>query len=127
MPPHSEVESDPFVDVRLRRRKRSRSISPRHLRKTSESYESNNNRNKCCSNKLASSTSSSRSSSVSSELRLLRSESNTSIVGTPSPTTVAIPQPVVVNFHEAPTFLQFNPFIYRGYRTNLCIVTCIRR
>ncbi|KZS14977.1 Membrane progestin receptor gamma [Daphnia magna] len=126
MPPHSEVESDPFVDVRLRRRKRSRSISPRHLRKTSESYEPNNNRNKCCSNKLASSTSSSRSSSVSSEVRLLRSESNTSIVGTPSPTTVAIPQPVVVNFHEAPTFLQFNPFIYRGYRTNLCIVTCIR-
>ena len=137
MPPHSEVENDPFVDVRLRRRKRSRSISPRHFRKTSEKHEFNNNHDKFCLNKNVSgspnqhrtSTSSSRSSSVSSELRLLRAGSNTSlIVSTRTPTTLSItPQPVVVNFHEAPTFLQFNPFIYRGYRTNLGVVSCIRR
>ncbi|XP_046463559.1 progestin and adipoQ receptor family member 3-like [Daphnia pulex] len=132
MPPHSEVENDPLVDVRLRRRKRSRSISPRHFRKTSERHEFNNNHEKYCLNKNVSgsaSTSSSRSSSVSSEVRLLRAGSSSTLMvsmrtsTTPSAITR---QPVVVNFHEAPSFLQFNPFIYRGYRTNLGIVACIR-
>ena len=35
--------------------------------------------------------------------------------------------PVVVNFEEAPDFLQFNQYIYRGYRTNLCTFTCLKR
>ena len=40
---------------------------------------------------------------------------------------LAAPVPVVVNFEEAPAFLQFNQYIYRGYRTNLCTVTCLKR
>lgn len=133
MPPHSEVENDPLVDVRLRRRKRSRSISPRHFRKTSERHEFNNNHEKYCLNRNVSgsaSTSSSRSSSVSSEVRLLRAGSSSTLMVSmrTSTTPSAISrQPVVVNFHEAPSFLQFNPFIYRGYRTNLGTVACIRR
>jgi len=35
-------------------------------------------------------------------------------------------QKVVVNFEEAPSFLQFNQYIYRGYRTNLCTITCLK-
>ncbi|KAK4030444.1 hypothetical protein OUZ56_023511 [Daphnia magna] len=84
MPPHSEVESDPFVDVRLRSGN-SRSISPVIYGRRRKREPSNNRNN------------SSRSNGVSSEFNA-KVGINTSIVGTPSPTTVAIPQPVVVNF-----------------------------
>ena len=138
MPPHSEVENDPFVneETRLRkRRKRSRSTSPRHFRKTSEQREFYNNNDKCCSNRNGhASTNSSRSSSASSEVRALWLEAKTPAIlatrpatpPTPAP-TLAIAKPVIVGFHEAPHFLQFNPFIYSGYRTHLSTGTCIKR
>lgn len=111
MPPHSEVGNDPFAqidDVRYRgaRRKRSRSISPDYMRKVGQH-----------SNK------SSRSSSVSSEIRvavLPRSNNNNEKI-------LVQNTPVVVSYKEAPPFLQFNPFIIRGYRTNLCTITCLKR
>lgn len=141
MPPHSEVENDPLVEVEARlrkRRKRSRSISPRYFRKTSEQREFNNNsHDKCYPNKntYGASTNSSRSSSVSSEIRALWLDANVPIVTTRNPavvqsdtsTTSTLARPVVVGFHDAPAFLQFNPFIYRGYRTNLGTGTCIKR
>lgn len=133
MPPHSEVENDPLVEVEARlrkRRKRSRSISPRYFRKTSEQREfNNNNADKCYLNKntYGGSTNSSRSSSVSSEIRALWLDANVPIVATRNQAIQTTPPPVVVSFHEAPSFLQFNPFIYRGYRTNLGTATCIKR
>lgn len=136
MPPHSEVENDPFVELEARlrkRRKRSRSISPRHFRKTSEQLEFNNNnshRDKWCSNRngYGVSANSSRSSSVSSDVRALWLDATAPIVATRTlAATSTVARPVVVSFHDAPSFLQFNPFIYNGYRTNLEITTCIKR
>ena len=60
-----------------------------------------------------------------------RSRSNSPIIektrlpGTASVST--LPAPALVNFEDAPAFLKFNQYIYRGYRTNLCTVTCLKR
>ena len=35
-------------------------------------------------------------------------------------------QKIVVNYEEAPSFLQHNQHIYRGYRTNLCTTSCLK-
>ena len=121
MPPHSEV--DPFSElgqVQLcRRRKRSRSISPSQL--TSRSSDS--------SPKIGGSNRTSRSSSVSSEVRSPFSpvfETFAAVAKTIKKRNV--PKPAIVSFHEAPDFLQFNPFIYRGYRRNVaCTITCMKR
>lgn len=115
MPPHSEVENDPFEqqmeDVRVRQRKRSRSISPGYgMRRLNQGRNSR----------------SSRSSSAASEVREpLPLVQQLAIVRAPARNVSAMP--VVVSYHEAPPFLQFNPFIYRGYRTNICTKTCLKR
>jgi len=44
----------------------------------------------------------------------------------PVKTVALYRQPSVVTFKEAPEFLQFNEFIHNGYRTNLCVATCVR-
>ena len=110
MPPHSEVGNDPFAQIddavryRGARRKRSRSISPDYMRKVGQN-----------SNK------SSRSSSVSSEIRV-------AVLSRPNNEKILVQNtPVVVSYKEAPPFLQFNPFIIRGYRRNLCTITCLKR
>ena len=36
-------------------------------------------------------------------------------------------EPSIVSFEQAPQFLQFNEYIKDGYRTNLCLITCIKR
>ena len=114
MPPHSEVENDHFgiEYVRVRQRKRSRSISPGFLTRRKSSGRRNSR--------------SSRSSSVSSEVRgpLPIVIQQLSVV---KASDQKVSTPVVVSFHEAPPFLQFNPFIYRGYRTNICPKTCLKR
>lgn len=131
MPPQSEVESFPFVEVedRLRKRpRRSRSISPMYFRKVSGQCKFNNNTKYHVSrNNFGISPHRSRSISVSSEVHALMIDANISILAIRNRVIQPTARPVVVCFHEAPTFLKFNPFIYRGYRINLDRAMCIKR
>ena len=104
MPPHSEVENDPFDEitgkgsVKLRKRSRSKGSQP------SDSEDSSNNNirrsSSCC---------------IRDEHKVTATE------------IVLYRQATVVSFEEAPPFLQFNQYILNGYRTNLCTITCLRR
>ena len=120
MPPHAEAPFSELGQVEFRkRRKRSRSISPSQLSRSSELGGSK---------KINRSNRSSRSSSVASEVRSPFSpvyETFAAVAKSMQQRNVI--KPAIVSFHEAPSFLQFNPFIYRGYRTNLCTYTCLKR
>lgn len=129
MPPHSENVNDiPYVDVepRLRRRrKRSRSTSPFFLRRSPREQST---LTKSGSNSSLSSSRSSRSSSVVSEFRVSLSLTEfTKARSVEKQLAHVYNAKLIVDFHEAPEFMQFNPFIVRGYRTNLCRITCLKR
>lgn len=134
MPPHSEnVNEFPCVDIEdgvRRRQKRSRSTSPFFLRRSPR--RERNTLTQSGSNSSLSSSRSSRSSSVISEFRVPLGASEFVTIKARSSAdkhyqVATLGAKCIVNFHEAPEFLQFNPFIVRGYRTNLCRITCLKR